>query len=549
MKKKKVSYLFLVAACVTMLAACGNNSGNVVEYDTEVSEEVPEKDETAVDENKKDDAVDGPVIKEDFEGDSNLALERGPVGFEIVEDGVDGSKALKISGRTEAWNGANFSCDEFRGNKIRVNANVKSSAKSVRLSIQYDVDGITAYNWITSATTTEDKFAFVTGTFDIPNDAENIFVYVESDTTDDICVDEIEIKADGKYKEPEAIQEKVMADTSEYESLKELYADSFEIGCCINPAIVTTEAYSDLVIKEFSSVTMENNLKPEAILDKDASMEDLTDGGTHLVVNLDSAKEELDFAVENKMKVRGHTLIWHSQTPDWIFYVDYDTKGELASRELMLTRVDHYMEDVFTYVEENYDGLFYAWDIVNEAMEDNGKMRESLWYETIGEDYVEQVFAIARKYAPEDIKLFYNDYNAFQSSKQNGIIEMLKPVAEAGNIDGVGMQGHLYTGEDPEHFAKAAKRYADELGVVVHITEIDVTTPDGNNPEGDHGKYYGNLFKALKDAKADGVPIESVSVWGLTDSLSWKAGDKPLLFNGDLSGKQAFFEVVGAAKK
>lgn len=490
-----------------------------------------------------------PAIEENFEGTTNRALERGPVTLSVVDDGVDGSKALYIDGRTDAWNGANFACDDYRGNTIRVNANVKSPGKSVRLSIQYDVDGITAYNWIKSTATTEDKYAFITGTYSVPKDAENIFVYVESDTTDPIYLDELVIKAEGKYQKPEAIAEKVMADTSSYESLKELYADSFEIGCCINPAIISKDAYSDLLIKEFSSVTMENDLKPEAILDKAASMEDLKNGGTHLVVNLDSAKEELDFAVRNKMKVRGHTLIWHSQTPDWIFYVDYDTTGKLASRELMLKRVDHYMEDVFTYVKENYDGLFYAWDIVNEAMEDNGKMRKSLWYETIGEDYVEQVFALARKYAPEDIKLFYNDYNSFQSSKQNGIIEMLKPVAKAGNIDGIGMQGHLYTGEEPEHFVKAAKRYADELGVIIHITEIDVTTPNATSPEGEHGKYYGKLFKALKDAKANGVPIESVSVWGLTDSLSWKAGDKPLLFNGDLSAKQAFFEVVGAAKK
>lgn len=554
MQKKKISCLFTVIALSVVLAACNSAANNNTVNDvadtvnpdaaTE-TEAVAQTEETTTTEED----ANGPVIEEKFEGEENLALERGPVSFEIVDEGTDGSRALLIDGRTDAWNGANFACDEYRGNKIRVSANVKSPGKSVRISIQYDVDGITAYNWITSVPTTEDKYAFVTGTYDVPADAENIFVYVESDTTDAICLDDLSIKAEGNYIKPEAIVKKVMADTSEYASLKELYADYFEIGCCINPAIISTDDYSELLIKEFSSVTMENDLKPESILDRAASMEDLTDGGTHLAVNMDAAKEELDFALNNGMKVRGHTLIWHSQTPDWIFYVDYDTKGELASRDLMLTRVDNYMKDVFTYVDENYDGLFYAWDIVNESMEDNGKMRESLWYETIGEDYVEQVFAIARKYANEDIKLFYNDFNSFQSSKQKGIIEMLKPVAEAGNLDGVGMQGHLYTGEDPEHFAKAAKRYADELGVVVHITEIDVTTPSGISPEGEHGKYYGNLFKALKEAKTNGVPIESVSVWGLTDSLSWKAGEKPLLFNADLSAKQAFYEVVGVAKE
>jgi len=554
MKKKKICCLFTVAALSIVLAACNNTVNNNTENEISEATDLDVATETEnIAQNEEsspaEEDTNGPVIEEDFDGKTNLALERGPVSFEIIDEGTDGSKALLIDGRTDAWNGANFTCDEYRGNTIRVSANVKSSGKSVRFSIQYDVDGITAYNWITSVPTTEDKYAFLTGTYDVPTDAENIFVYVESDTTDAIYLDDLVITTEGNYIKPEAIAKKVMADTSEYPSLKELYADYFEIGCCINPAIISTDDYSELLIKEFSSVTMENDLKPESILDKAASMENLTDGGTHLVVNMDVAKEELDFAVNNGMKVRGHTLIWHSQTPDWIFYVDYDTKGELADRKLMLTRVDNYMKDVFTYVDENYDGLFYAWDIVNEAMEDNGKMRESLWYETIGEDYVEQVFAIARKYANKDIKLFYNDYNSFQSSKQKGIIEMLKPVADAGNLDGVGMQGHLYTGENPEHFAKAAKRYADELGVVVHITEIDVTTPSGNSPEGEHGKYYGNLFKALKEAKTNGVPIESVSIWGLTDSLSWKAGEKPLLFNGDLSAKQAFYEVIDAAKK
>ena len=134
------------------------------------------------------------------------------------------------------------------------------------------------------------------------------------------------------------------------------------------------------------------------------------------------------------------------------------------------------------------------------------------------------------------------------ASKQKGIIEMLTPVAQAGNIDGVGMQAHLYTGEEPAHFVRAAKSYADELGVIVHITELDVTQPDAISPEGEQGTYYGDLFLALKEAKQNGVPIESVSIWGLSDNMSWKAGEKPLLFNADLSGKLAFYEVIESAE-
>lgn len=514
----------------------------------EASEEAADTEEAV--EETTEEAGEDPVVFEDFEGDTNLAIERGEeLTFTVVDDGVDGSKALKISDRTDTWNGANFDCNVFRGNTIRANASLKSAAKTVRISIQYDADGAPVYNWIASVAGKADEYVPVTGTFAIPDDVENIYVYVESDSCDDLYVDNFEVKAEGTYKAPGEIKEKVMADTSEYKSMKDVYKDYFDIGVCINPTTVTAPMYSKLILQQFSSVTCENDLKPESILNRSESLKDVENGGTHIVVDMSKAESELEFAKENGLKMRGHTLVWHSQTPDWIFYKNYDTKGELADRDLMLQRLDNYFNDVFTWADTNYPNLFYAWDVVNEAFEDNGDFRDSLWYQTIGEDYLEQVFATARKYAPDYIKLFYNDYNSYQASKQKGIIEALKPVAATGNIDGIGMQGHLYTGENPEHFAKCAKKYADELGVIIHVTEIDVSEPSSANPENDQGLYYGNLFKALKDAKTAGVPIESVTIWGLTDSLSWKAGEKPLIFNSDLTGKLAFYEIIEAAEK
>lgn len=576
MKKRLIPAIIMMSAVLT-LQGCGDadnaassadtaQNGETIEFeeeekDTETddfaseseAEEAEVPDEVGDEEQAQTDEVssEAPVVYENFDGDTNLAIARGmeDLKLDVVDGGVDGSKCLQISGRTDSWNGANFDCNVFRGNQIRATAKIKSTAKTVRLSIQYDQNGVTAYNWIASLASKPDEYVLVTGTFSIPEDVENIYVYVESDACDDLFVDEFEVKAEGEYKQPKPIEEKQMADISEYASMKEAYADYFDIGVCINPATVSDEHFSALILQQFSSATCENNMKPEAIIDRTETIKDTENGGTHFVLNFDAAKTELDFARDNGIKMRGHTLVWHSQTPDWIFYKDYDTKGELADRELMLLRTENYMKDVFTWADENYPGLFYAWDVVNEAFEDNGTMRDSYWRQTIGDDYLEQVFALARKYAPDYIKLFYNDYNAYQSSKQSAIIEALKPAAEAGNLNGIGMQGHLYTGEDPTHFAKCAKRYVDELGVVVHITEIDVTEPSATSPEGEQGKYYGQLFKALRDAKKDGVPIESVSIWGLTDALSWKASERPLVFNSDLSGKIAFFEIIENATK
>lgn len=336
------------------------------------------------------------------------------------------------------------------------------------------------------------------------------------------------------------------ADTSAYPSLKDTYADYFRMGVCVNPVTVSKPEYSSLIVSQFNSMTNENNLKPEAIIDRAATLADVEANREHFVLDFSAVTGELDFAVANDLVVRGHTLIWHSQTPDFIFYEDYDPKGKLAGRELMLKRMENYMCDVFTWVDANYPDLFYAWDIANECIDDNGGLRDSLWRQTIGDDYLEYAFAYARKYAPDSIALFYNDYNASQSGKQADIIAALTPVAEAGNLDGIGMQGHIDTTLSPARFTFAAQKYAESLSVIIHVTELDVVSPTGGNPETLQGLYYGRLFQALIDARNSGVPIESVSIWGLTDSLSWKAGDKPLLFHDDLTPKTAFDEIIAA---
>lgn len=348
---------------------------------------------------------------------------------------------------------------------------------------------------------------------------------------------------------PKPTSKPTFADTSDYPSLKETYADYFRMGVCINPVTVTKTEYRTLICQQFNNVTNENNLKPEAIIDRAATLADPDANKEHFLLDFSSAEAELNFAVENQMQVRGHTLIWHSQTPDFIFYENYDTQGKLADRELMLKRMENYICDVFTWADTYYPNLFYAWDIANECIDDKGGLRDSLWHQTIGDDYLEYAFAYARKYAPANIALFYNDYNSYQTQKQTDIINVLTPISQAGNLDGVGMQGHIDTNVSPARFTFAAKKYAETLSVIIHVTELDVVSPSAGNPEKFQGNYYGRLFRALMDAKNDGVPIENVSVWGLTDSLSWKADDHPLLFQDDLTPKEAFYEIIEAPTK
>ena len=215
----------------------------------------------------------------------------------------------------------------------------------------------------------------------------------------------------------------------------------------------------------------------------------------------------------------------------------------------MLKRLENYIKGVFEFVNTNYPGMFYAFDVANECVDDSNNLRESNWTKTIGPDFLEYAFKYARQYAGDDIKLFYNDYNEYDSGKQDKIIEVLKPIAEAGNLDGMGLQSHISSPVSMERYIGALKKYADELGVTIHVTELDVNAVKSSaNQDYEQGLYFQNLFSELLKAKAEGYDIESVTIWGLTDAGSWRSSDTPVLFRGDLSKKPAFDGVVLAKK-
>ena len=350
------------------------------------------------------------------------------------------------------------------------------------------------------------------------------------------------------------------SDISDYPSLKELYKDEFMIGVASPNGVLTTKVYSDLIKQQFNSLTMENEMKPGYILDQNTSKRDLNRYRESAALNFNSCKTGLDYAKNNGLKMRGHTLVWHAQTPDWFFYENYDTGGALASKELMLKRMENYIKGVIEWTESNYPGVIYAWDVVNEAVADyfgagpaGLRTEGSMWYKTIGDSFVEKAFEFARKYtkqyAPDrTIKLFYNDYNEYFPAKRDGIIKLLKPIKEAGNIDGVGMQSHINTDrplEGDSGYITAVRKFSSELGLEIHCTEMDVVLGRGATMES-QGQYLKSLFSALLREKRSGAKITCVTFWGLTDDLSWIDSKDCLLFLGDLSRKPAFEGIVDA---
>ena len=166
----------------------------------------------------------------------------------------------------------------------------------------------------------------------------------------------------------------------------------------------------EFIKKNFNSITFENELKPDYVFNKEKSIA----AGDLVVEFSKDTIALLDWCKENGMAVRGHTLIWHSQTPNWIFYENFDESGAMAGRDVMLARMESYIRQVFELLDSmGYSDMFYAYDVVNEAWMEDGTMRTwwANWYTTIGEDYLWYAFHYADKYAPEHIDLFYNDYN------------------------------------------------------------------------------------------------------------------------------------------
>ena len=339
-------------------------------------------------------------------------------------------------------------------------------------------------------------------------------------------------------------------------SLAQHYEGIFFIGAAVSPETLRDEKAAALVAEQFNSLTCENQMKADFTMDKAATFR--SGDSTRVKLNFSNAAPVLKYAQEHGMKVRAHTLVWHSQTPRWFFTENFSDRKDapLADRDTMILRMENYIHDEMEYINTNYPGLVYAWDVVNEAIEpgnghpDGLRTENNLWYETIGDDYVELAFTFARKYAAAGQKLFYNDYGCTGSQKMALIKNLLKKLRDMGVVDGLGMQSHIGIGSPSlTEYESALNRYAS-LGITIHVTELDVNTGD-NSALGQMrlANRYRILFALLEKLKTKaGYDIESVTFWGVRDDQSWlnTATEKkyPLLFDKDYRCKPAFFGVL-----
>ena len=328
-------------------------------------------------------------------------------------------------------------------------------------------------------------------------------------------------------------------------SLKDIYSGRFDFGAAAPRAAFSDPALKQLMIEQFSILTPENELKPNYVMDWEKSRQLVTESGDEsaVAVQFAAAKPLLDFAKKNGMKVHGHVLVWHNETDDAFFCEGYDKDRPMLGREAMLGRLENYIREIMQYLNDNYPGVIVSWDVVNEAIDDgSNSLRKSNWYETIGGDYVERAFELARKYAPEGTLLYYNDYNTAYPGKRQGILELLGRLMAEGNIDGYGFQMHHGIIAPSMSKLTDAVSAVASLGLKLRVSELDVGMQNYSEASlAKQAKKYADVMKLML-GYAD--QTEAVEVWGLKDDMSYRSYEYPLLFDAGLNPKPAFWAVA-----
>ena len=467
-------------------------------------------------------------------------------------------------------------------------------------------------------TLTAGEWTKFSGTFNVPKTAEQIVIRIIEQGTNygqgervkgAYCVTGVSMK---KITQPKPEIEKDIPDwkTSVTESLGN---DSIA-GTAIMSNEISDDTLMELVEKHFNAVTFGNELKPDALFNyqidgNSVPTKNITFENEELQVPVvNDAGDSLDFSLadamadkilewnnahpDQKIRIRGHVLVWHSQTQEWFFHENYDITKPYVNKETMNRRLKWFIFSVFDHyfgeaANGKYDGLFYGWDVVNEAVigntyrTDKVSAAESLseirhgnnsswWHVYESNEFIINAFKYANKYAPKDVELYYNDFGETDNTKCEGIVKLINDVksVKGTRLDAFGMQAHYNVdGFSAAQFKSVAKKYAQAAGKV-QLTELDFkasSTYDGTaaTKESEYTKMaycHKNLYEAIKALKEEGTNVSGLTVWGVIEPNSWLHSQSnvgggasgsaqcPLLFDGNYKAKPAYWAYVNASK-
>lgn len=471
-----------------------------------------------------------------------------------------GTYSLQVSGRTKTWHGAELDMTGTLkpGSTYTLTAWVKytTGAASQTIDSKLNINN-GVYTSFGTVTVAKGTWVKLEGSIEIPLDTTSAKFYFEtnynSSPTDDFYIDDVEIKEEIKNTDTTNTDTKNTDTKKDSGSLADAYSDYFTIGAATSDSVLNNPLTKSIVLSQFNTITMENEMKPNSLLDYRTNSTNPATYNTSPALNFTNLEKYLKFAQDNGLKVRFHTLVWHSQTPRWFFTENYTTtvNAPLVSKEIMLKRMESYIKQIMQYTK-NYPDVIYAWDVVNEAIEGSGyRTNGSLWYQVIGEDFVEKAFEYARKYSYDKAGLFYNDYSTYDTTKRNTIYNMVKKLKDKGLIDGIGMQSHIDMNYPSLSAYEDTIKKFSELGVQINITELDMhNTLNTEAALKQQAARYKALFEILVRLKRNGTAnITSVTFWGVLDSGSWLTNFKretsyPLLFDKNGLPKPAFDALI-----
>lgn len=463
---------------------------------------------------------------------------------------------LRTEGRTSDWHSPGRDFVLVDGCLYKLSVEVyqnEADSAAFMISIAHSKDGTETYENLARGNVKKGEWTKIEGSYTAGNYDRSV-LYVETTGAPQLSFEIKNFIVDApngipKPKPAEPPMEIPAVAIEDMPSIREAYEGKFDFGAAVPQRAFMDAKLKALMQKQFSILTPENELKPDSVLDVQASKSLVHNTGdeTSVAVRFDAAKGVLGFAKANGLKVHGHVLVWHSQTPEEFFHEGYDRSKPQVSREVMLGRLENYIREVLTQTEEMYPGVIVSWDVVNEAIDDgtNWLRKTSPWTRTIGEDHVLRAFEFARKYAPEGVLLYYNDYNTPVPAKLTGITKLLKQLMEEGNIDGYGFQMH-YSNNDPsiEQISNAVSQIAD-LGLKLRVSELDIGASMSETGLMQQKARFKEIMQLMLQY-AD--QTEAVQVWGLTDDMSWRTGQYPLLFDNNRNPKPAFYGVLEAVQ-
>lgn len=476
----------------------------------------------------------------------------------IAEEGIGfaGSRGMLVTNRTSPSDGAASSKGLYLsgGVKYDYSVNVYSeSDETFRLSLLY-IDEETEEETTVELDSQDVKggqWTKLSSDFKAPEGSYEFRLTITTDSTNDFIFDDFLVTAKASRNTAKAAGQ---------QGLKDEFSPYFRVGNILNGGTVKNSDITAIILKDHNAIECENETKPDATLVQNGSTD------TNVKVSLNSCAAIADFAQKNNIAFRGHTLVWHSQTPEWFFKSNFQQSGSWVDKNTMNKRMESYIQHMFEAFANQYPTLnLYAYDVCNECISDagNGGPRgggygngNSPWVQVYGDNsFIEQAFTYARKYAPATCKLYYNDYNEFADGKKNSIINsILKPLKAKGVLDGMGMQSHLNCAAsnawgDTNSYLKAMDDYLS-LGIDVQVTELDLSTEGGKYSLQDQAAKYKAIFQHAIDVNTSGKyagKVTLVQVWGPNDNNSWVATDKasgrsnqPLLYDGSNQPKLAY---------